>query len=228
MRTNQNKKIWFYTEGFSEVEFVKRLFFRYFSQIKKCQSEIEFLQETENSAIYIHNSRDVNKIPYDINDFNHWIERSNPDAVIIICDLEKIPCPTERKNSMIAQIDNDSYLKKPPIHIEKNKLLFVFSLPNIEEIYCSEIKITKNILNETYRRSHGNKITFNDDEVENILTTTSMKPLEKIKKIFKKFGLTYKKREFSESFFSQLDYENSKNKSVKRLFLAIKKTLQER
>lgn len=210
---NQNKKIWLFVEGFCEVQFVRWMFIKFFSNFFICNSETSFLEQT-NLSCYIHNSRDVNKIPYDINDMNHWIERSDVCSVIIVCDTEnKLYCPIKRKDEIIEIIDSDAESKTNFNPIDKNKFKFVFSKPTIEDIYCSEKEITASIIKAT-GETH--------EKVLEILSNQTIPPLDRLKQSFRINKSTYKKREFSEKFFSQLDYERCNNKSVLRLYRLVK------
>jgi hypothetical protein len=215
---NQNKKLWFFAEGYSEENFPLLLIRRYFPSVKICKSPSEFLKGHDSHVCYIHNSKGEGRIPFDITSNMHFIDRAKTEKAIVICDLETSGnCPIEKKEEVISRAQNDARQRGQTLNLEN--FSFVISTPTIESIYCSEKKIVGDILKGDYEKNNsslpleGFKLDILDDASHNSQT--------RIKMLFQNHGLYYDKRRFSERFFGRLDYPDSANQVVQRLYKLI-------
>ena len=198
-------KTWFYLEGVSEKPFIEWLMRTSFPNITIQNDLSVFLKPELIKVCYITNCNSGDKIPYTINEEYHLIQRSQTKNIVIICDVEtELHCPTERKEKILRKIEKT---------VDKSLLKFIFSIPLLEEIYCFEKDITKNVLKKLYKQKYNKDIIPNMASFEN-----NRNPLCKIMSFFKQNELTYKKTEFAENFFPQLNYQESSNNTVKRLF----------
>lgn len=215
-------KYWFYTEGESERQFIKWLFRKYFSNVMPCLNVLEFVNADSNRNIYyIHNCGSVDKIPYEISDKNHWVERSGVKKIFVICDIEgEYNCPIERRDAILDVIREEEKNCSPPVVIEN--ISYIFSEPTLEEIYCFHKEISKNVLTKLYKRKYNSEPQNIDTS---FLDDSKKSPIFRLKAFFQKHGLTYKETEFAENFFPQLDYECSANKTIKRLHKLIQNVI---
>lgn len=213
-------KYWFYVEGDSEQLFIEWLIRKCFHNITLCKNLTDFVKDISGNEIcYIYNCESVNKVPYEISERNHWVERSGTNAIFVICDIEaELNCPIERRKKILDIMQELKNTYSPPVNEEK--LRFIFCDPTIEELYCYHADVTKSILEKLYKRKFGAEISSVDI---GILGHETKSPVFKMKSFFLSHGLTYKETEFAENFFPQLDYESSGNKTIKRLVNMTKK-----
>jgi hypothetical protein len=208
-------KCWFYIEGDSEYYLVEWLIRNYFHNVTIYSNLTGFIQTASSENLcYIHNCGSISKIPYEVNERNHWIESSGAKYIFIVCDIETdLNCPIERRKKILDIMEKikDSY--SPPVDMEK--IGYIFSEPTIEEIYCFHSELTKNVLLKLYKRK------FNTDCLNiniSVLEDKNKSPVFRMKSFFQQNNLTYKETEFAENFFPQLDYKASENATIKRLY----------
>lgn len=213
----QNKKIWFFTEGQSEYLFVTWLIRNHFYWIENCKDEVAFIESRNDSVCYITDCKNGQKIPYEISDSYYKVKQAGPCDIVVVCDLEKDPCPIQRKDNLIKSFHTE---------IKTEDIKFVFSNPILEEIYCFEYGLTAKILRNYFQAKYNNDINSIDSTSLNV---AGKSPLYKIQRFFKIHKLTFKKIQFADKFFSQFNYMESTNKTVIRLvsFLNEKYNLKE-
>ncbi len=195
------KKIWVFVEGHSEKQFAL-WYFRKNSSIKNIPSEFDFVKETAQDCFHITDCKSGDKIPHEINNLHYKIKQANLTKTIVICDLERIPCPSLKRNDLITKITN----------LDANDLFYVFSIPTIEAIYCSENELTISILKINYKNQFQKELAC----IKSEQLQAKNKPYDKLKKIHRQNGLNYRESIFSENFFSRLDYRKSLDPIIKR------------
>ncbi len=212
-------KCWFYVEGDSERYFIEWLIRNVLHSVLLYSNLTDFINECSTKDIcYLHNCGSVSKVPYEVSERNHWVERSGAKSIFIVCDIEaELNCPIERRKKILDIMHDIKDSCSPPV--DMNKLGFIFSEPTIEEIYCFHSELTRSVLAKLYKKKfNSNPPTINID----ILSSTKS-PNHKMKSFFWAHDLTYKETEFAENFFPQLDYAASENKTVKRLVSMVRK-----
>lgn len=210
-------KTWVFVEGTSEENMVTMLLRKFLPStalIIKGRSDFIGREVEDKKLFHIHNSSGVEKIPFDISEYYYLIEKSQCSHVLVVCDVEKkLPCPTKRKEWIYDIVNTEI----PDINHE---IKIICSVPMIEEIYCDEREITRKVIKKLYKEKYDKPLQQHQKDEQFFLYLDNLveSPKSKISKLMKSAGLTYKESEFSEIFFSQLDYEASKNKTISRLF----------
>lgn len=220
MNIIQAKKIWFFTEGKSEISFVVNLIWNNFFNFRVLNTQVEF-QKHDGSAVFIHDAQSGDKIPHAITEEFHWINRSGVDKIIIVCDLEKnCACPIAKKLRIEEIIKKNKQANESLVNLDIEEMVYIFSIPTIEEIYCTEIEITKQILAYDFKEIFQSEIDYKklDETAKELLNECNKSPIERMKKIYKAHNLTYKKIPFSERFFAKLKYSESCSSIVKRIY----------
>jgi hypothetical protein len=205
-----HKKYWFFVEGSSEEQFVIWCFRKKYHHIKHFKSEYDFVEENNHNSFYVTNCESGDKIPHKINEIAYRIYKANNCNVIVVCDLEKLPCPLEKKKKL-KKIINGS--------VDESSILHIFSMPMIEDLYCSEVKVSTAVLKYFYEKNQNIKMQSID---ASMLTDLKISVLQRLKNFHRAHGLTYKKVQFAERFFSQLIYDKCHNDTVKRLLSVLK------
>ena len=199
-------KIWIFVEGFSEENFVKNLFWKNLYTTHKLESDIvEFVQGTNNNFIncYLWNCRSVDKIPHVINKYYYLIQQSNCDRILIVCDVEKLKCLTNRKIVIESILSTE---------VDKKLLYYSFSNPMIENNYwICPLNIEKVIRKQYKAKYNAELIDVNFDGYNHSQSG--------LKKLFKDYGIKYRETSFSEQFFGGVDdFNNCSSDLVKRVF----------
>lgn len=207
-------KTWVFVEGTTEENLIKWLARKHLpSQADLIPNLKEYINTTPTNKklFYLHNSKGVDKIPHDIIDNHHYITQSQCNKILIVCDVEKdTPCVVERKNK-ILKITN----KK----ISQEMIKFICFAPMLEELYCFEKETTTKVINKLFNERHDDHL--NEKQKQQIimfLNHPKSSPKTTLETCMKSFKLTYLKTVFSETFFSQFDFENSQHKTITRLF----------
>jgi hypothetical protein len=195
-------KFWIFVEGDSEEEFIKNLLSSKFSdRIIQCKDFSEFVKTEIKDADFalsiIENCNSIDKIPHRINEINYLIDQSGSNKILIIGDLERLPCFTERKNLILSILD---------ANISTDNIKMVFSNPRIEAHYwdCPDL-ISRIIVleyREVYKTNTTPNITIPQDIDHDIYG---------LKQLFRTHKLKYRESRFSEKFFPRLDFECQNN-----------------
>jgi hypothetical protein len=124
----------------------------------------------------------LKKIPFRINELSYLVEKSGSSNIIIVCDLEKLPCFLDRKTKI------ENVVKE---RIDVSHMHYAFFKPMIESGYweCATIieKVIALDFKERFAKPTPNPLVL---EINN-------HPLDSLKKSFKKYNLKY--RELSQN-----------------------------
>ena len=214
----QVKKIWYFVEGYAELNFVEQMFRRCFFDFVIYRDKTQFLNG-QRPGYHIERPLGEGSLPFAVFKEYHWIINSNAESPFIICDTESFTlCPINKRMQIINKISALNNQEKVRKNIEEDKIKLVCSIPTIEEIYCFEEALTLKVL-FSYTKQEQPNFPKNWKDL-------SKSPKTRIEKLFESNQQRYDKREFSEKFFSQLDYENSKNPTVARLLTLTKNILK--
>jgi hypothetical protein len=194
-------------EGHCEYRLVWWLIHSYYPHVKICKSESDFVNGINGKNIYyITDCENGDKIPYAINDSYYKLKKAGLCDVVIVCDLERMKCSTQRKSLILKRLDSE---------VDTSLVKFVFSKPLLEEIYCFETCKTVEILKSHYKLRNNAVLDSNIDL--SVLTDQGGSPLHRMRVFYQVYGLTFKKTEFADKFFSQFDFKSSKNSTVQRM-----------
>lgn len=202
------KKIWFFVEGDSEENFIKCLIRLKYSENILLEKNLSVFVDKDLSSFshhlsYCENCHSVDKIPHRINDLLHFIEKSQASKLIVVCDLESLPCFTERKN-IINNIIKES--------INRDDILCAFFNPMIEVGYWECEEVIKRVI----EIEHRNKFDKNTS-TSIILDENIEHPLGALKESFKKYKVKYRESKFSEMFFPRVDFNTCQNDVLHRI-----------
>jgi|APIni6443716594_1056825.scaffolds.fasta_scaffold27178_1 hypothetical protein len=195
-------KFWIFVEGDSEEEFVKNLLYsKYSDRIILCRDFSEFVKTEINDADFalaiIENCNSIDKIPHRINEIYYLIEQSGSNKILIIGDLERLPCFTARKELFLNILDSN---------VPTDNIRMVFSNPIIEAHYWECPDLISRIIVLEYREIFKTNVTP---------TITIPHDIDHgiygLKQLFKMHQLKYRESRFSEKFFPRLDFECQNN-----------------
>lgn len=202
------QKIWFFVEGYSEKNLVTFLIRNKFSDSIQLEKDLlDFVKKDISNAQhhlgYCENCENVDKIPHRINELEHFIEQSKSNLIIIICDVEKLGCVSNRKEKIANILNSD---------VKKLNIVRAFFNPMIEIGYWECEQIINRVIDLEYRNnlkmSPTDPISPEPDLAH---------PLTALKKSFKKYNLKYHERSFSEKFFARVDFDTCDNDVLKRI-----------
>ncbi|MFN7096065.1 MAG: hypothetical protein ACK4PR_00675 [Gammaproteobacteria bacterium] len=196
-------KAWIFAEGYCEVQLMTWLVIHYFPSVIITKDLSDFLTADKKYVCYIESCDSVDRIPHSINEQSYKINKNKLDSILVVCDVEDLKCPTFRKNKILDKLTSE---------VNKDKLKFIFSIPMIEEIYCSEPVLAGTVAGKLCNASQK----LIDTHISS-LTSGKGSPKERMKKLFRNLNGNYRETIFSEKFFSQLKYIHSNNKTIKRL-----------
>jgi hypothetical protein len=202
------KKIWFFVEGDSEENFIENLIRVKYSESILLENDLSAfvkkdLSDFTHHLSYCENCHSVDKIPHRINDLLHLIEKSQASKLIVVCDLESLPCFTERKNKI------NSIIKES---INRDDILYAFFNPMIEVGFWECEEIIKRVI----EIEHRNKFDRNTTTAI-ILDQNIEHPLAALKRSFMKYKVKYRESKFSEMFFPRVDFNTCQNNVLLRI-----------
>lgn len=205
-------KIWFFVEGNSEEFFITNLIRkRFYENINIIKDLAEFVktkfENLDKNICYCENCCSVDKIPHRINERNYLIKRSQTSVLIIICDIEKLICNTNRRNVILKMLNED---------VDNSIIKYVFFNPMIENHYWDCLEIIKKIIEINYRNIF--KKSLKSIEIPSHLSRDQ----KGLKYLFKHYRLKYRESNFAENFFARLDYNKCNNVVLNRLINIIK------
>jgi len=143
-------------------------------------------------AYYCDNCESIDRIGHQITEWSYLIKASQSDAVIVVGDIENLPCASERKGKIEAVFDDK---------VEKDNIRYVFSRPTIEEIYWDFPDVIAQILKKKYRAKFRG-VTLPTIKVPDKPTRGFE---DALKQLFKRYGLKYRTDEFATMFFPNLN-----------------------
>lgn len=201
-------KFWVFVEGDSEEEFIINLLRRRFSdRINVCKDLSEFVKIDLSNANYflafIENCSSIDKLPHRINEIDYLISRSGTDKIMIIGDLERLPCYSNRKNQILGIFNNN---------ISLENLKMVFSKPMIETQYWDCPELISRIVKLEYRRIYQ---TPNTPEIT--IPNTINHNIFGLKQLFKKYNVKYRESRFSEMFFPRVNFGCQNNTLIRTI-----------
>ncbi len=201
-------KFWIFVEGDSEEEFINNLLRSKFSdKIKVCKDISEFVKIDISNSDYclaiIENCSSIDRIPHRINEIDYLITQSGTDKIMIICDLERFPCYSNRKNQILGILINNIPLKN---------LRMVFSKPMIETQYWDCPILITRIVELEYRK------IFRTSTAPNIsIPSTTSHDIFGLKQLFIRYNLKYRESRFSKMFFPRVDFECQNNTLIRTI-----------
>lgn len=133
---------------------------------------------------------------------DYSIERSGSKNIIIICDVEKLECPINRKKEIEKKLNSkfDKFDKK-----------YICFNPMIESAYWECKPVITQIIKLQYKKKFGGSTTQSI-----VLPQKTFYSKPDLKKIFKKYDLKYRETLFAKEFFPRIDYIKCKNATLKR------------
>lgn len=160
-----------------------------FTNPRETNDLIEFVTQDHGSE-HVYNCFDCNSvdsIPFRLKGYANKILASRA-LVVIICDIERLPCFSKRKELIISK------MAKNELH---ECLRFVFSKPNIEAVYWE----FPDVIGKTIKKlaSYSNH-SVNDVQVPTVTSDFA----GKLKSLCKQYKIRYKKGEFADHFFGIL------------------------
>ncbi len=202
------KKIWFFVEGDSEENFIKNLIRKKYAGSILLENDLSAFVDMDLSSFtyhlsYCENCHSVDKIPHRINELLHFIEKSQSSKLIVVCDLERLPCFTEGRDKLNSIIEES---------LSRDDILYAFFNPMIEVGYweCEEV------IQRVIQIEHRNK--FDSDISTPILLDENIeRPLHALKKSFQKYKVKYRESKFSEMFFPRVDFNACQNDVLLRI-----------
>ena len=207
------KKIWFFVEGDSEEHFIKNMIRRHYYDVHLAKDELSFINDSfDQHACYCLNVGNVDRIPYDINDYIYKINRSESQEAIIVCDVEGLGCHTAR----VERIRNNLSDEVGSLNIH-----CVFFNPSIEKLYWECPNTLKKVLKFFYKRKFGDGTSI---PVINLPEITG-KYLYNLKELFRQYDLKYRETQFSEEFFPRIDFDQCGNHVIERLIRYVNQIL---
>jgi len=201
-------KLWFALEGSCEINFVKYLIQRQFPNISIETDEVRFIKSRprKNKAIaYLVNYGGEGSIPYGINEDYGRILESNYNWILIVGDVEEnLKRPRYRKKFILDKLDQE---------VDRNKILYVFSCPYLEEIYWDHPDSIMDVLKVMFLEK------FSDGPLPNFIIPRRPSSGYKhhLRKIWETYNLRFRGVEISQLFFSKFQYQSSNNHTVQRL-----------
>ncbi|UCH98417.1 MAG: hypothetical protein JSV88_16670 [Candidatus Aminicenantes bacterium] len=202
------KKIWFFVEGDTEEIFISNLITKKYKNT--CRQEKDLLEfvksDIRNSdyhKVYCENCGSVDKVPHQINERYYFIEKSQTDNVIVVCDVEKLKCHSIRKEAIEKKLDES---------VDKSLIKYAFFNPMIESSYWECPRMIKKIIELEYKKK------FTSSKVPEISLPTDV-PYSQVglKMCFKNFNLKYRETTFARQFFPRIDYETCPNQVLTRI-----------
>lgn len=203
-------KIWIFVEGDSEEEFVTNLLFNQYSDsIYICKDILEFVDTDLSTAnfysCYIENCSGIDKIPHRINEIDYLITKSGTDKILIIGDLEDLPCFRSRLEKVLEILNQN---------IPRTNIRTVFFKPRIEKDYWDCPVLIERIIQLDYRV----KFKTQENRIINIPPNID-KDIYGLKKTFSDHDVKYHESRFAKKFFPRIDYNcnNDKLLRIKRI-----------
>jgi hypothetical protein len=192
------RKIWIFVEGDSEEEFVANLLFKEYSDsIYICKDILEFVDTDLSTAdfysCYVENCSGIDKIPHRINEIDYLITKSSSDKILIVGDLEDLPCFGSRLEK-ILEILNDN--------IPRTNIKTVFFKPRIEKDYWDCQSVIERIIQLDYRE----KFRTQQNPTINIPRDID-KDIYGLKKAFRDHDVKYHESRFAKKFFPRVNFD---------------------
>jgi len=207
-QTNSMKVVVFY-EGKTEEKMLL-WFFRHHCSIDTTQNQVEFKERSEgNIALLFYCEGHQNVISNAVK-YKHFYK--NNEQVVLIRDLEEIPCYQGLKIEVT---------KNCPDIVAKGGKSNLFAKPQFEEVYFADESLLKKAIEE-HLESNLSKNPLTLDE--NISQLDRNKPNESLKTLFKTYDSPFHKTNFANYFFSQFDFVNSDHPYFNRLKLIFQKS----
>jgi hypothetical protein len=202
------KKIWFFVEGDSEENLVVAMVHHNYPDVIIERDESKFIAEYyERRCCYCVNAGNVDKLPYLISEYcaDRRIEKSQSNDVVVICDIENLKCNSSRKNKIEYLLDDSS---------KQLDIKYIFFNPMIEKLYWDCPEIIGKVLQATLRKrniGYAGEVSIDNTQI------ATKKYHYKLHELFKKYGLKYRKNQFSKEFFNRVDYKICNNLVILRL-----------
>jgi len=189
------KKIWFFVEGDSEENLIKSIIHCFYHGINLEKDESKFINDQyDKDVCYCHNVGGVNRIAYEINDYNYKISRSGSNEVIVVCDVEDLKCNSSRLNAIQTRLVDET---------KKLNIYYVFFNPIIENLYWNCPSVLKRTIEIIYARKFGDATLVKDIN----LPQTDCISKHKLKLLFQHYDIKYSERQFSNIFFPRVPYD---------------------
>lgn len=199
------RKIWFFVEGDSEKSLVECLMRNFFYETFQEERDISkfIIQDFSKDVFFCFNCESVDKIPHKINEEFYKIEKSGSMEIIIICDIEKEKCNTNRKQKIESTLKSE---------IDINMISYIIFNPSIEALYFSCIPILKKVLQKTIVQKFQN-----NDKINLEITEAKKSYYFELQSLFKKYDVKYIESDFAKNFFSSVNFESCENPVIRRL-----------
>ncbi len=210
------KKLWFFIEGSSEHSFVINLIRKNFFENVLIEKDLaKFITIDVNSLthnmLYIDDCNGVNNIPFEINKSYYLVQRAELRDIFIVCDVEDLICPANRKNRIESKLES---------HVDKTVIKYICFNPKIESSYWECPAIIQSVMSCLYKRKYNSPMPPAQSMPNNITH-----PLAALKYWFKENRLKYRKPEFAKEFFPRVNFSNCLNSVVQRTIRLINSTL---
>lgn len=194
-------KIWFFVEGDTEYNCVINVVRKNFPTILPESDLKKFVESQGDNICYIEICGNVNKIPHKINNRYYLIEDTEV-IIVVLCDVERLACFTNRKNQIESQLDNS---------VDISKINHVFNIPMIENNYWTCPDHIVGVLKKEYR------LKFNK-RLKRVNLNGYPHTLHGLKSLFTRYDLKYRERQFSENYFGRIaDFSACPNNTMVRL-----------
>lgn len=194
-------KVWFFVEGESELCFAKHMMRAVFPNARKIDDILDFVNQDhgDEHVFCCFDCNSVDNIPYRLKKYSRNIIASKA-LPMVLCDTEKLPCFTKRREILLSQIANDKH--RPSIK-------FVFAKPCIEAIFWE----FPEVIGRTVKKIAGySKISLPKVEVPSVTSNFA----GELNALCKRYKIRYRKSEFAEHFFGILGSDFKGNITLER------------
>ena len=200
-----------YYEGDSEREMLDHLLHKSCQQTLITKDYLDFLTTPDN--IYI-------LFLYDCDGYQNVFPNiaktkylyNNNESVLILRDLEQVPCFT--------QLKEDLYTVCPPLR-NYSGALTLFSKPQFEQVYFSDLSLFENVFCIMFRSRNGTSIPNLAILKQRIRDLDHRYPMQSLKKLFKMYNMAFDKKELANEYFARFNFRSSRYPYIIRLMGAL-------
>ena len=183
----------FYTEGYSEYNFVKHFFY-----YKNFHFTKDFNEIIKGNKYFLKNCKGDSNIFKSLKNDQWWIKELGDILIIIVADTDNSPCFSKYKENIK---DNFNELE-----INK-KLKIINSKPDIEQVYLEDIKLLKKVIIAYHNQKSDLHIRKFSKLQDSNLLTNDCSDRHVIKKILHSNNIAMSKKNFSDKFFGNAFYK---------------------
>lgn len=142
---------------------------------------------------------------------------SDDENVLVVRDLEKVPCFSELRNELSRCCS-----ALPPLP----RLKLLFSRPEFEQVYFADLDLLEEVFGQIHQVRLGQRVRNLAELHDRILALDQTRPQRSIKRLFRDYNLAYNKPHFSESFFARFDFQQSNHPYIRRIIDALGELMQ--